>query len=542
MTLKNKMWWLFFSIILFFVVFISTYFIPKYEKLLLQQKALQLESASIQLVTMTQAMLDEGYSKERIINIIQKIRYGTDGREYMFLLNSKGYCIQHPTSPEYNNTFVNEVVDGKGRFLIKEMLSIITSEERKGFIEYTWPWFNDKTRFEPKMAYVNYLSELDLVIVTTAYVNDVYDNIAHSKYISFMLTLIISFVALLVGYFALNATMKSIKQIRDKLYKLCEPDESTCKMMDVEKGDFEDIIMLLNMFIIKLKKTISNTIEMNTVLAKNTARVSSFLTELNANSETGKTLSLTAISSTNNLNDCLDLFSKEVETNVTGIRYVTVASEQLSTIMGEISKQTTNTKLLASDVQYKMNQISLSLQSIITTSSDMDKIITMISQLSSQLSHLAINSGIQEDAECPVVRAKITEVSNEATNTVIFINRVIGTAKEQTVTTVATIKGIFTAISDIISHIINVAASIEEQTVASVDISKNILKIDRNVSTLKIGEEKLNRHSITIREDIERVEDCFEHINALIRQLTPSVIELANVQIEIEQSLKQFKH
>jgi methyl-accepting chemotaxis protein len=70
-------------------------------------------------------------------NAIVNMRFGSDKKNYFFIVDMDGMMIVHPERPELVGKIQNDLRDADGKQIILEILDLSKKEE-KGFLEYRW--------------------------------------------------------------------------------------------------------------------------------------------------------------------------------------------------------------------------------------------------------------------------------------------------------------------------------------------------------------------------------------------------------------------
>ncbi|MCB9062909.1 MAG: cache domain-containing protein [Halobacteriovoraceae bacterium] len=113
--------------------------------------------------------------KKDIINLIREslrsIRFNK-GRGYYFMMNTEGVEILFADKPELEGKNLIKMKSTDGIFVVKEMLKI-AKNNGEGFINYEWSKPNETEKNFSKISYVKYFKELDLIIGTGEYLDDV---------------------------------------------------------------------------------------------------------------------------------------------------------------------------------------------------------------------------------------------------------------------------------------------------------------------------------------------------------------------------------
>jgi signal transduction histidine kinase/ActR/RegA family two-component response regulator len=99
---------------------------------------------------------------------INHIRYQTDG--YLFVLDSKGNMLIHPTSPQLVDKNVWDMVDTNGVKIIQQLIQA-SQQAGGGYVNYVWTQ-PSTGKLAKKLSYAQYFKDWDWVICTGVYLND----------------------------------------------------------------------------------------------------------------------------------------------------------------------------------------------------------------------------------------------------------------------------------------------------------------------------------------------------------------------------------
>lgn len=102
---------------------------------------------------------------------LRKIRYN-NGRGYFFAINVNGTEELFADKPHLEGKNLTGMQDSNGQFVIKDMLAL-ASMSGEGFYRYTWSKPGNDRKDNIKVAFVKHLPELDWVIGTGEYMEDV---------------------------------------------------------------------------------------------------------------------------------------------------------------------------------------------------------------------------------------------------------------------------------------------------------------------------------------------------------------------------------
>lgn len=89
------------------------------------------------------------------------------GEIYVNVIDGNGTWLVYPPNPKHEGKSVLNVRDADGKLLVQDIIRLARSQG-EGWVEYRWlnPVSN---RVEPKMSYVKYLSDKDMVVYVGMY-------------------------------------------------------------------------------------------------------------------------------------------------------------------------------------------------------------------------------------------------------------------------------------------------------------------------------------------------------------------------------------
>jgi methyl-accepting chemotaxis protein len=124
-------------------------------------------------VVLGQLTLEE--AKIKAIETVPKLKYD-DGKNYVWLHNSKNIFIVHPNKKLINKD-MSDASDNNGVKYIAEMTKVALANGY-GYVSYSFPKPTDLEHPLPKISYVKYFKQWDLVIGTGTWVDDVENHIS----------------------------------------------------------------------------------------------------------------------------------------------------------------------------------------------------------------------------------------------------------------------------------------------------------------------------------------------------------------------------
>lgn len=106
---------------------------------------------------------------DELKDLVASIRY--DDGNYLWINDTTGFMVMHPISEKLSGSDASQLKDARGKRMIWEMAKL-AKEKGEGLVDYLW---NKPGETEPKLkvSYVKLIPELDWVIGTGAWVEDI---------------------------------------------------------------------------------------------------------------------------------------------------------------------------------------------------------------------------------------------------------------------------------------------------------------------------------------------------------------------------------
>ena len=137
-----------------------------------------------------QLTLDE--AKKQAVARLAKLRY--EGKEYVWINDLQPRMIMHPYKPELNGTDLSGTKDPTGKPIFLDMVSVCKARGG-GLVEYRWPKPGAEQAVQ-KTSYVKLYEPWGWVVGSGIYVNDVYEEVAHIRWL--LLAGDLAFIALFI--------------------------------------------------------------------------------------------------------------------------------------------------------------------------------------------------------------------------------------------------------------------------------------------------------------------------------------------------------
>ena len=146
---------------------------------------------------------------EYLIEVVKSVRYGENGSNYIWIQTPEGVMIMHPFKPEMNGTNLLDIKDPTGKLLFVDIIKTAKSSKDGGFVNYYWPYPGKNEPIE-KISYVKYIPELNWIIGTGVYIDDVQSSFITSSIILSILGFIIFIILVIPLHIISKSILKSL--------------------------------------------------------------------------------------------------------------------------------------------------------------------------------------------------------------------------------------------------------------------------------------------------------------------------------------------
>lgn len=220
-------------VIISFVMIVELYVIPNLIDVFIKD----LPKNSVEIISNSFSYLENTKeSKQFVIDTLNKLRYS--GKNYFWIQDKKAFLILHPTNKKISGTDVSGFKDVKGTYIFKEFAKAVENKEEAGLVSYYWTKPNEDKPKE-KISYVKYLKNLDIIIGTGEYKEDLYMMVSDKiTYINYL------FIG--IGTLLLVFTFFILRNIINKLEKVQQDISCKINEFDCIKNEISNTINEIN--------------------------------------------------------------------------------------------------------------------------------------------------------------------------------------------------------------------------------------------------------------------------------------------------------
>lgn len=236
--------------IVLFILSISVFIVPSFERNIMDKKKEMISELTNTAWSLLEEY-DQEYKNNRLpkeeaqrmaASRIEKMRYGSERKDYFWIIDQHPTMIMHPYRSELTDSDLTNYEDPAGKKLFIEATQVV-KKTGEGFIDYIWQWKDDSTRIVPKLSYVKIYKPWGWIIGTGIYLEDVNEEIKSMKKRLLRISVLITTIIIIILLFIIKQSLKIETQRKDAEAKLVL---SRQKYKTLVEASTDGIMMILN--------------------------------------------------------------------------------------------------------------------------------------------------------------------------------------------------------------------------------------------------------------------------------------------------------
>lgn len=515
LKLKYKIFILCLLIIIVFAVMFFVYLLPLMETQYVEKKREKIKDLvgmSVGLV----ADIDKKYTSAGLpleevqkiaIEHINTLRYGNDGKDYLWINDFQPKMIMHPYVVELNGKDLNDYKDRRGKAFFVEMANLC-KKNGEGFVEYMWQYLDQKDKVVPKISYVKAYKPWNWILGTGLYIEDIREDLAKIRLQVIFMFAGVVVLALILTFTISRSMEKPIYGIIERLEELSSAEGDLTIRLDVDSTDeMGKMSMTMNKFLEQFARLVSDIMMAAQNLTQAVDEIS------NGNQNLSQRTSEQASS--------LEEIASTIEETTATIRQNAENSDKSNQLAHETTKLAEDGNKIVIDAVNSINEISKS-------SNKIEEISTVINEIAFQTNLLALNAAVEaarageQGRGFAVVAGEVRNLAQRAGNAAKEISTLIRESvnKIEVGTELSNKSG--EALREIVSSMKNMARLISEIAAASQEQKQAIDQINVAVSEM---DSATQQNAALVEQTASASEEMVSQAKALLAMVERFKIE-----------------
>jgi methyl-accepting chemotaxis protein len=457
--------------------------------------------------------MTEADAKAAALEAISALRY--DGVEYVWVNDLNHRFVMHPVSPQLVGRDMRNLQDANGKLLLQEIVRIVSTPEKEGFMDYVWPKPGSDVPVE-KRSFFRLNDSWGWIFATGMYIDDV-GTLVMERALRFAGILALIAVAVLAASVLVARTIVlPVRRMTESMHKLAGGDTGVEIPATERRDEIGDMARAVLVFRDNAIERARLEEEREAERAERERRVVR-MAELIASFEADVATSLGAVGQAagtmqgvaRRMAEVADHTSGQaagaasaVEQTSSNVQMVAAAAEEVAASTEEIARQVGLSSRISSEAVEAVSRSSAAVEGLSAAAEKIDQVVRMISEIAGQTNLLALNATIEAARAgeagkgFAVVASEVKALANQTARATGDIAAHIVTMQQATAGTVDAITGIGDVIARITQGTDQIAAAADQQKAAAAEIA-------RNASEAAVGTQQASRSASAVSSAAE---------------------------------------
>ena len=488
---------------------------------------------------------------------ISSLRFGPDGNDYFFIIDTEANMVMHPIKPEMNGKNYKDYADPNGKKLFSEMAQV-GRDKGEGFVDYMWPK-PGKEKPVAKLSFVKLFKEWNWIVGTGIYVDDIDQALAQQEQgitgaVSAQRVWIIGISALLILVVAVVLTFVSRKisrPIKDAGLMLRDIAEGegdlTRRLQVVTKDELADMAKWFNVFIEKLQGIIKIIGTDAREVHSSAQSLAVTAGEMSSGASATSDKSNTVAAAVEEMSANMATVASSMDETAASVDVVSAAVEEMTSTINEIAETSEKARAITDKAVSQAASASARVDELGVAAREINKVLETISEISDQVDLLALNATIEAaragDAGkgFAVVASEIKELAKQTSEAARQIRVRIGDIQKTTNATVSEIQTISTVVGENSDIVNTIATAVEEQSVTANEIAKSVSQILQGIQEINANVSQSSEVSGDIAKEIAEVNQASAEMSNNAKSVSDNAARLKSLSDGFNKLVSTFK-
>jgi len=436
---------------------------------------------------------------------VDAARYGESGN-YITAVHMDGKYIAFPPHPNEEGASALDKQDGKGRFIIRDMIDMMKAGSR-GAMEYWYPKAGGTEQIK-KQSSIRKFAPWDMFVFTGVYMDDL-----EAEYSAVMERLALAALAVLVVTVAFGVLVarnigRPLVTLEGKMEKLAGGDldiEVTEAARRDEIGLMARTVEVFRANGVALEAMRREQEQMKaTAEAERKAALRKMADDFQEAiygivqqvTSTAEMLESSARSLTGTAEETArqaTSAASAAQQTASNVETVSAAAEELSSSVAEISRQVVQSSRIVDRAVHDSDCTAREFAGLTQSAEQIGEIIVLIQQIAGRTNLLALNATIEAARAgetgrgFAVVASEVKELARQTQRATEEISEQIGAIQQVVAQSADAIRSIGTSIGEVESVTTSIASAIEQQDAATKEIARNVQEASAGSGELSNG-------------------------------------------------------
>ena len=341
---------------------------------------------------------------------------------------------------------------------------------------------------------------------------------------------------------------KPVQKVASGLENISSGDADLTQRLVVSANDETGkVSRFFNLFLEKLQSIIKNlqvsADHLNTAIQS----IYNHIKVIQGKTASAKTISQTVFRSSRYMSDDMKEISSVLEESTGNINVISIAVEELTKTVAEISKTSGKAHLNTENAKEKMKHLEKEVHELGKAGSDISKVTETIAEISDQVNLLALNATIEAARAgeagkgFAVVANEIKELAQQTAKAATEIQHRIDQVQKVTQTTIAGIVEATEIVSNNTDVVSTIATAVEEQTATVGEIANSLVDASEKLGYSNDKVSKAATYANEMAEMASSVIDSFNEVDEAMTTIMETSETLKKLADDSATTTRQFR-